>query len=96
MVSLHFKLMTRLWTDAESAYQTRLLEALPASDSSTRLLDLGCDDGAWTEELRGRLGVSARDVHALEIVPARAELARARGFDVRTGDLDDRWPFEGD
>src|SRR5439155_12433751 len=96
VVSLHFKLMTRLWTDAESAYQTRLLEALPASDSSTRLLDLGCDDGAWTEELRGRLGVSVRDVHALEIVPARAELARARGFDARTGDLDDRWPFEGD
>src|SRR5947199_2593224 len=25
VVSLHFKLMTRLWTDAESAYQTRLL-----------------------------------------------------------------------
>jgi uncharacterized membrane protein YkvA (DUF1232 family)/trans-aconitate methyltransferase len=86
--------MARLWADAESAYRARILDALPAADSSARLLDIGCDDGAWTEEVRRKLGVPAKHVHAVEIVPARAELARARGFDVRSGDLDDGWPFE--
>lgn len=86
--------MTRLWADAEAAYRARILEALPGLDSSARLLDVGCDNGAWTDQLRRRLGVSEACVHGLEIVPARAELARARGFDVRVGDLDQSWPFE--
>lgn len=58
------------------------------------LLDLGCDDGAWTEELRGRLGMPPENVYGLELVAERAELARARGFDVRVGDLDEIWPFD--
>jgi uncharacterized membrane protein YkvA (DUF1232 family) len=86
--------MARLWADAESAYRAKILDALPPAGSSARLLDVGCDDGAWTEEVRRKLGVPAKHVHAVEIVPARAELARARGFDVRSGDLDDGWPFE--
>jgi uncharacterized membrane protein YkvA (DUF1232 family) len=45
----------------------------------------GCDDGSAS---------GAADVHGLEIVPERAEQARARGFDVRTADLDDSWPFD--
>jgi SAM-dependent methyltransferase len=58
------------------------------------LLDLGCDDGAWTEELRLHLGVPVEQVLGLELVPERAELARARGFTVRVGNLDEPWPFE--
>ena len=86
--------MERLWADAESAYRARILEALPPPTSSMRLLDVGCDDGAWTERLRSTLGVPARDVHGLEIIPTRAELALRRGFDVRVGDVDERWPYE--
>jgi uncharacterized membrane protein YkvA (DUF1232 family) len=93
-MSLRRRIMTHLWAGAEAAYRARILEALPAPDSSARLLDVGCDDGAWTDRLRRRLGVSEVRVHGLEIVPTRAELARARGFDVRVGDLDDSWPFE--
>jgi uncharacterized membrane protein YkvA (DUF1232 family) len=59
-----------------------------------RLLDVGCDDGVWTEELRRRLGVAGTDVHGLEIVRDRVQRARARGFDVRAGDLDQSWPFD--
>jgi SAM-dependent methyltransferase len=58
------------------------------------LLDVGCDDGEWTEVVRRRLAVPPGRVSGLEIVGETAQLARARGFDVRVGDLDDRWPFE--
>lgn len=85
--------MYRLWESAERDYRARLLQALPPSFSGV-LLDLGCDDGAWTEELRRRLSISPELVQGLEIVPERAELARARGFDARVGDLDGRWPFD--
>ena len=93
-VSLLHRMMTRLWSNAEAAYRARILESLPPRNASTQLLDVGCDDGAWTEQLRGRLDVPAAHVHGLEIVPTRAELARGRGFDVRVGDLDDGWPFQ--
>ena len=84
--------MARLWADAEADYRERLLESL-RPDPGAVLLDVGCDDGAWTEKLRQILGIPARQVRGLEIVPERAELAHARGFDVRTGDLDGPWPF---
>jgi SAM-dependent methyltransferase len=87
--------MERLWASADSAYRTKLLESLPV-DPSVRLLDVGCDDGAWTEQLRQRVTAPPDQVHGLEIVSQRANLARARGFDVRAGDLEDRWPFADD
>jgi SAM-dependent methyltransferase len=85
--------MERLWTTAEAAYRDRILESLDPNPAA-RLLDLGCDDGAWTESVRGRLAIPPEQVQGLELVPERAELARERGFDVRTGDLDDDWPFD--
>ena len=86
--------MTRLWSDAESAYRTRILDSLPAADTSTAALDVGCDDGAWTEMVRRKLAIPPAQIAGLEIVAERAALARARGFDARVGDLDANWPFE--
>jgi SAM-dependent methyltransferase len=85
--------MQRRWTDAETAYHAKILESLP-QDPDVLLLDAGCDDGEWTEEVRRKLGVRPRQVYGLEIVDERAALARRRGFDVATGDLDEPWPFE--
>jgi SAM-dependent methyltransferase len=85
--------MDRLWADAEAAYRREILAAL-RSDSTVRLLDVGCEDGAWTETVRRRLGIPAEQVSGLEIEPELAARARARGFDVRTADLDEPWPFE--
>jgi SAM-dependent methyltransferase len=85
--------MQRRWSEAEGAYHTRILEALPEAPDAL-LLDVGCDDGAWTDQLRRRLGVLPKQVFGLELVDERAELACRRGFDVRTGDLDAPWPFE--
>jgi SAM-dependent methyltransferase len=91
--SLFSRLGERLWADAESGYRSKILESLHP-DRSALLLDVGCDDGAWTDVVRRRLGVPPSHVRGLEIVPERGALARARGFDVRIGDLDAPWPFE--
>jgi SAM-dependent methyltransferase len=84
--------MQRRWAEAEDSYHAKILESL-GPDPSAVVLDVGCDDGTWTEEMRRRLGVPPQQVHGLELVAERAELARARGFDVQTGDLDEAWPF---
>jgi SAM-dependent methyltransferase len=85
--------LERRWADAESAYRAKLLDSLPL-DPDALLLDVGCDDGEWTNVVRNRIGILPRQVSGLELVEERAQLARARGFEVRTGDLDEPWPFE--
>jgi hypothetical protein len=40
--------MERLWADAESVYRTKILDSIPLEPSAV-LLDVGCDDGAWTD-----------------------------------------------
>jgi SAM-dependent methyltransferase len=85
--------MVRLWDDAEEAYRRRILDTLPI-EPSVRLLDVGCEDGAWTDELRRKLGIPPSQVRAIEVVPALAELARSRGFEIFEADLDERWPVD--
>jgi SAM-dependent methyltransferase len=92
-MALLSRLMERLWADAEAAYRREILASLPVN-RTVRLLDVGCEDGAWTEKLRAKLAIPARQVSGLEIVPELAERSRKRGFDVRSGDLDAPWPFE--
>lgn len=53
--------------------------------SGTRVLDIGCGDGALMAELRDRKGVDAR---GLEIDPANVSLAVGRGLSVVQGDAD--------
>jgi SAM-dependent methyltransferase len=85
-------MMERLWAEAEAAYRAKILDSLP-QDPSTVLLDVGCDDGSWTEELRRKIGIPPEQVCGLELVPERAELARSRGFDLHIGNLEEAWPF---
>lgn len=85
--------MQHLWDEADSTFRARILAALPV-DRSAELLDVGCEDGAWTERLRRRLDIAPGRVHGLEIVEQQARRARARGFDVRTADINEQWPFD--
>jgi SAM-dependent methyltransferase len=89
------RVMERLWAGADREYRRKLLASLEP-DGDAVLLDVGCDDGAWTDEVRRRLHVPAGQVHGLEVVPERAALARDRGFDVRVADIEQEWPFEGE
>jgi SAM-dependent methyltransferase len=92
-VSPFGKWARRLWSRAEAEFRAEITDALEP-DGSARLLDAGCDDGAWTEVLRRKIGVPPSQVSGIDLVQQRIQLARARGFDVREADLDDRWPFE--
>lgn len=82
----------RLWREADAAYRSKILGSLNHAPSAV-LLDVGCDDGAWTEELRRKIGIPPEQVYGLEIVSEQADRARARGFDVRESDLERAWPF---
>ena len=64
-----------------------LLEANPAA----QLLDCGCRDGQFTLELAHQIG--APQPTGIEIVPAVARLARARGVAAAVGDLNQPLPF---
>jgi SAM-dependent methyltransferase len=91
--SIASRLATRLWEDADGAARAKILHSL-RPDPSARLLDIGCDDGAWTDEVRRRLDAPPGNVYGLEIVAERAQKARARGFDVRVADLEAAWPLD--
>jgi SAM-dependent methyltransferase len=84
--------MERRWAEAERAYRAKILASLVPNASAT-LLDVGCDDGVWTDEVRRRLGIPPEQVHGLELVDERGALARERGFDVRRADLEEPWPY---
>ena len=66
----------------------RLLTAHAPVES---LLDLGCDDGARTSFYAQAAG--AVDVHGVEVVESRADLARKRGISVVSADLGTPLPF---
>lgn len=87
-------LAARAWDDAERHYEQELLDPVPSV--SGPMLDVGCDDGAWTERVRERAGVPPDDVYGIEIVEERRTLAEARGYHVVPGDLEQRWPYDDD
>jgi SAM-dependent methyltransferase len=85
-------MMDRRWGEAEASYHEKILDSLDRNPSAV-VLDVGCDDGAWTDEVRRWIGVPQHQVHGLELVAERAEVARRRGFHVHTGDIEELWPF---
>lgn len=85
--------MEALFVEVDADYRRKLLDALPR-EPTARLLDVGCDDAAWTAELAARIGVPPAQVAGIEIVAERRQLAQARGYDVRDGDLEAEWPFD--
>jgi SAM-dependent methyltransferase len=66
--------------------------ALAQGSGVTSMLDLGCDAGGRTTWLAERVG--ATELHGVEIADDRAELARARGIDVTSADLNGPFPYE--
>lgn len=89
------RMMQRLWDEADADYRSQILALLPRDPSGT-LLDVGCDDGAWTAQLAARAELAPDRVAGIEVVENRRAIATGRGFDVRGGDLEARWPFDDD
>lgn len=84
----------RTWHDAQVQMEDALRGAVPRITGP--MLDVGCDDGSWTEEIRERAGIAPELVSGIEIIDDRRALAEARGYTVRPGDLEQRWPFDDD
>lgn len=69
-----------------------IVALLDRGTPATRMLDLGCDDGARTMAFAAVVGT--RNVHGVELVPSRADLASHRGIRVHVGDLADPLPYD--
>lgn len=85
--------LQNVYSQAVGDYREKILSALPF-DSSLQLLDVGCDDGEWTQRLADRMTVAPSQVSGIEILEQRRQIAQAKGFEVRAGDIEDKWPFE--
>ena len=81
-----------LWTEAEAAYRRRILE-LVASTKPTSLLDLGCHDGVWTEQLVSASGGSVERAAGVEVVEEARQKAERRGIEAVAANLNDKLPF---
>ena len=79
--------LDRMYAAVDADYREQILALAPPSE---HLLDVGCDDGSYTAELAAVTGARVSGIEA----SAAAEAARARGYDVRDGDLEQRWPFD--
>jgi SAM-dependent methyltransferase len=68
-----------------------IMDAVASGPPRSRLLDLGCFNGAFTVELGAVAG--ARELVGVEWMPEHARAARRRGVDVVEADLNDPLPF---
>ena len=79
-----------VWDEAEELNRRAIISLLePGIDT---LLDLGCNDGAFTRRIAGEIG--ARKALGVEIDPDRAQTARDRGITVTVADLEHALPLE--
>jgi 2-polyprenyl-3-methyl-5-hydroxy-6-metoxy-1,4-benzoquinol methylase len=79
--------------ESAAAENVRGIESLlEPRENGVSLIDLGCDDGSLTVRLAQRVG--AREVHGVEIVEERAQIAERRGVIVTRTDLNAPLPFE--
>ena len=76
---------------SERRNKERILELCPPLRDA-RLLDLGCNDGAFTVELAAQVG--AAESHGIEFVEPLAELASGRGVHVVSSNLNERFPYD--
>jgi SAM-dependent methyltransferase len=82
------------WEQAMAANLANIDASLSRTPPGGRLLDLGCDDG--TNTLRFAEAARAKELHGVELVQTRAELARQRGIIVAQASLNERLPYPDD
>lgn len=70
-------------------------QEISARQSGTlAFLDLGCNDGVWTQKLAAGTGLADRmRVSGVEIVSSQARAARALGIEVTEADLNQPFPY---
>lgn len=71
---------------------SHITEFIDIKDSQLKLLDCGCNDGAWTVQFLDR--VKNAELYGIEIVKSKAQKARNRGINVFIEDLNEQFPFQ--
>lgn len=81
-----------LYAESEKLNRQNILDFVAEGEASgqLRLLDLGCDDGAWTNRLAGAVNAKS---FGIEIVVPQASKALAEGVSVCRSDLNAELPF---
>ena len=59
-----------------------------------KLLDLGCDDGAWTLQLAKK--ICTKEIYGIDIVEDRLKKAKENGVNCKVGDLNNNFPYCND
>jgi SAM-dependent methyltransferase len=93
MTKIFSQYLDDLWNEAERLSRETIKEML-SGEGVEVLLDCGCDDGSFTEEVTRAIG-STKTI-GIEIEADRAALARERGIDVRTADLNEGFPVSNE
>lgn len=90
VVARHRSLAVRAFEQAATNNLRNIVELI--EPTSGALLDLGCDDGERTMVLAAAAG--AEEIHGIELIEERAALARSRGIDVRSADVEQGLPYD--
>ena len=83
--------LTRVFAATEEQNRRAILALLPAGRGG-ELLDVGTSDGSFSVRVAERLGASRTS--GVELMPAHAAAARARGVDTVEADVEEGLPFE--
>lgn len=89
--SIFAKVLSQQYANAVALNFENIRSALEVHPGCS-FLDLGCDDGSYS--MLWGTATKASRICGVEIVPERAQIARAKGMDVRSGQLNNEIPFE--
>lgn len=68
-----------------------ILNAL-SPDPKAKFLDLGCDDGVWTQTLANKIGTT--QIYGVDVIDAALKQAKSRGIRVKKADLNQPLPYQ--
>ena len=81
-----------LWKQAKNERKSEILRLVnKKKQNNLKLLDLGCDNGDYSLKLGKRLRTNA--IYGIEINQKAANEARKKGIEVKTSDLNKKFPF---
>jgi SAM-dependent methyltransferase len=82
--------LNSLYSSATYHNQKNILD-FAKIETHAKILDLGCDDGAWTQKIAQ--AANAKNIFGIEIIASAAEKAKALGVQVEIGDLKNPLPY---